>query len=156
MVDWKTWDDGPDLPDHDATIVQGGVEVAAEAEAQNGVGVEGNLGGAVGVLFNKDGEKTVFFEVGRGAGVGASKGFFALGGEGKGKVRLGITYDKHGQQKSAIVLGEPQGSFKAGLDLEGGKLDKALEEISGLEGSVGGRVALNAKSTSEIPPTAQR
>jgi len=146
LTDLNFFDDGPDLPPHEATIVQGGIEIAGKAEAKSGTGVEGNVGGSVGAIFNKNGDTTLFFEISGGAGLGASSKLFDFGGEAEGKVRLGITYDKDGKEKSAIVLGEAEGSFAAGVELEGGKFDEALDKVTeNLEVSVGGRVGLNAK-----------
>lgn len=146
-VDWKIWDDGPDLPEHEETLVAGGLQVSGQMETVNGTGLEGNLGGGIGAIFNDEtGEKTIFFEVKAGGRVGSSASFFDFGGAGDGTVRVGITYDVNGNEEEMIVQGQADGALEAGVDLTGGELETALGEVEQpLAGSAGGRVSLDAK-----------
>lgn len=146
-ADLNPFNSGPDLPDHDETSVQGGVNADARAELRSGSGLKGNLGGAVGATFNdRNGEKEIFFEVNAGAGANAAAAdFFRFGGAGRGQVRMGLVYDREGRPTEMKVYGRADGSLTAGAQLEGGELDEALSEVSDeTQVSAGGRVALNA------------
>lgn len=145
-VDLNPFNSGPDLPDHDETAIQGGVEVSAAGELSSGTGLEGNLAGAVGATFKEDGGKEVFFEVrgGLGADVEAAE-LFEFGGAAGGQVRVGLTYDAQGEPVEMKVYGRADGSLNASAEIPGGNLDQALDQVDGnLEAGAGGRVALDA------------
>jgi hypothetical protein len=149
-----------DLPDHDETTFAGGVEVSAKGSL-GGSGLEGGLSGAAGVgaIYNEDedspnfGDKTYFFDIGGGLEGSASAGPESLVDLGLGadaKVRLAVTYDKNGQPKKALVIGQLDVTGSGALTLEDKSKDlddliKGLTKVkAGSTGSAGGRAIFTA------------
>lgn len=143
-----------ELPPSTETTVAGGVSVRAKGELGSGTGLEGNLGASVGATFNeKTGDKTVFFEVSGGgsASVGAGGDLFDIGGSGQAKTKIGITYDKDGNEKSLMVIGQLDVTATAGFEdvTEGADLEKMLKNAKKLTssggGGAGGRLIVDAR-----------
>jgi hypothetical protein len=149
-----------ELPEHHETTYAGGVEVSAKGSL-GGSGLEGGLSGAVGVgaIYNEDenspnfGDKTYFFEIGGGAEAetpGAPTSLVNLGLGGDAKVRLAVTYDRNGQPKKAMVIGQLDVTGSGGFGVENTSQDlddllKGLTKVkAGGTSSVGGRAIFTA------------
>jgi hypothetical protein len=149
-----------ELPEHGETTYAGGIEVSAKGSL-GGSGLEGGLSGAVGVgaIYNEDenspnfGGKTYFFEIGGGVeaetpGAPTSLANLGLGSDAKG--RLAVTYDKNGQPKKALAIGQLDGTGSGGLSVEDTSKDlddllKGLTKVkAGGTSSVGGRAIFTA------------
>jgi hypothetical protein len=150
-----------ELPDHDETTFAGGVEVDAKGSL-GGSGLDGGLSGAVGVgaIYNEDedspnyGDKTYFFDISGGGEVSASSGptesLLNLGLGADASVRLAVTYDRNGQPKKALVIGQLDVTGTGSFALEDTSKDlddllKGLTKVkAGGSSSVGGRAIFTA------------
>jgi hypothetical protein len=150
-----------ELPEHDETTFAGGVEVDAKGSL-GGSGLDGGLSGAVGVgaIYNEDkdspnyGDKTYFFDIGGGLEASASAGppesLVNLGLGTDAKVRLAVTYDKNGQPKKALVIGQLDVTGTGAIALEDKSKDlddllKGLTKVkAGGSSSAGGRAIFTA------------
>jgi hypothetical protein len=154
-----------ELPDHDETTIQGGLEVRVKGTV-GGTGAEGNLGGSVGATTNTDpdspdyGDKTYYFEFTGGGEAegpdlpGKQADLFSLAASGQGKLRIALTYDRDGREKYLRVTGQ--------LDITGmGDIEQNIKDFKGKDlrnfvdrlknrkltggASEGGRAILDAK-----------
>jgi hypothetical protein len=114
----------------------------------------------VGAIYNEDedspnyGDKTYFFEIGGGLEASASAGppesLVDLGLGGDVKVRLAVTYDKNGQPKKALVIGQLDVTGTGAIALEDKSKDlddllKGLTKVkAGGSSSAGGRAIFTA------------
>ncbi len=157
-----------ELPPHDESTIQGGLELRSKAGATGVQTVERNISAALGRTVNTnagspdEGDTTYFFEGGLGmiqdTGLGDLEKekllLFKLAASGQAKLKLAYTVDKAGQPKTLRVTGQldvtAAGDVSANLkDFEGKNfntvLDRLTKRTESHSGELGGRAILDFK-----------
>jgi hypothetical protein len=157
-----------ELPPHDESTIQGGVEVRSKSGSSGVQTVEFNAGAVIGRTVNTDsdspdyGDETTYFEVSGGVlednGLGNLDDpklmLFKLAASGQAKVRFAYTVDKHGEPKYLRATGtfDVTGVGDVGANVADFKgkdfrtfLDRLTKRKVSRNGGLGGRAVLDAR-----------